>query len=893
MVEFKARLPPIFNPFISNFTRFSEWREEFNVYISASTVFADTVDLPTQQAHLFNIAGADFMKYVKQHITVAATTTITVILDAVGIALKPTCFDLQNHENLFNCTQGAGMPATKFLQEIRDLYSLSGYPDAIPKETVIRDLFISGVVSIEAKRLLFQADSDTLTLAHCLTLVASFESVQAAPLVPEPPAPDLSVSLLQKSDDRFRRLPNAKCYGCGQQPAHHQHQSCLAFKLICHSCGKQGYFAKVCHNSVVSSVATDDLDSDPFKVSSVSELNPRRRCLLPIKINSQVVAALVDSGSDVTVISEAIAKHLNLGFSLPSKPFQRMMAAGGTNLTLVGLISDACLETPQGYLIDDVWVAANLTSSAILGQSSLSAFETLTIHFGGKLPILNVRDISIDNQSTFATHMPVSCFLQLDHTSPAIWAPSRCQSTDDKVFMRAEIQRLLRFVPPILHGIVNLLSSMSQPTQKPRMVIDYAQMVNHITPLDTFPIPLVTDLLDTVSRFTVFSYIDLKATFHQFEIDSSECYLTAFEADGRLFEFNCIPFSLRNSLAVFSRALQDLIGHLPGLVVYLDDVVIGGSTLAEHDANLRTFLKVASEVGLALSADKCTLHGSQLRFLGHIVKNGTIYLDLERSAPFRNFPVPSTAKELERFIGLAVYHSKWVPKFSHVMDPLFEALKNQSLSLLSAAVKAIDQVKDAIHQAILFVPEPNKPLSLSTNASGTAIVAILSQEGWPVAFMSRHLSPSQRHWSLAELKGFAVVQACSQFWHYLSNRPFTVFCDQHGFVQVLNSASTRGVKNTKFTRWHIELAEFDFSIQHIPGVCNTAADALSQSVASIQSMSPNFQLVQSRHVQYGHPGRLRLGHLLRVNGDSDLISNVEEECHMVISNCHVCAEVKP
>ena len=307
---------------------------------------------------------------------------------------------------------------------------------------------------------------------------------------------------------------------------------------------------------------------------------------------------------------------------------------------------------------------------------------------------------------------------------------------------------------------------------------------------------------------------------------------------------------------------------------------------------MRTFLKKASEVNLTFSLRKCVFRGTQLRFLGHIVKNGSISPDPERSAPFRNFPIPSTIKELERFIGLAVYHSKWVPRFSHVMEPLFSALKLRSLPLSSDALQAINQVKKAIHEAVLFVPDPNKPLTLSTDASNTAVAAILSQNCRPVAFMSRRLSTAQKRWSPAELEGYAVVQACQQFRHFLTSRPFTVQCDQHGFVQALNSTSSRAVKNAKFARWRMELAEFDFSIQHIPGILNTAADALSRGVSTV-SMDKEFQLVKSRHEQYGHPGIFRLGQLLRDSEDSSLVSNIEKVCHNVISNCRVCAEVKP
>ena len=78
------------------------------------------------------------------------------------------------------------------------------------------------------------------------------------------------------------------------------------------------------------------------------------------------------------------------------------------------------------------------------------------------------------------------------------------------------------------------------------MVIDYAQMMNQVTPLDAYPLHL--DLLDQISQYSIFSYIDLKDTFHQFRLKSEERHLTAFEADQKLWEFKTL-FHLVSEIA--------------------------------------------------------------------------------------------------------------------------------------------------------------------------------------------------------------------------------------------------------------------------------------------------------------------------------------------------------
>ena len=100
---------------------------------------------------------------------------------------KPKRFDLQKRGKLFEFIQGINVLAAKYLQDLRQLHERTKYLAEVPQETLIRDLFISGVASSEAKRLLFQEDSDTLTIDRCLHLVTSYESVQPTCLESHPP----------------------------------------------------------------------------------------------------------------------------------------------------------------------------------------------------------------------------------------------------------------------------------------------------------------------------------------------------------------------------------------------------------------------------------------------------------------------------------------------------------------------------------------------------------------------------------------------------------------------------------------------------------------------------------------------------------------------------------
>ena len=161
-----------------------------------------------------------------------------------------------------------------------------------------------------------------------------------------------------------------------------------------------------------------------------------------------------------------------------------------------------------------------------------------------------------------------------------------------------------------------------------------------------------------------------------------------------------------------------------------------------------------------------------------------------------------------------------------------------------------------------------------------------------MAFMSRRLTNTQKNWSVAELEGYAVVEACNKFRHYLGNRHFKIRCDQNGFVQALSPRrGGKNIKNRKFARWRIDLAEFNFEIEHVPGALNIAADALSR-IEEI-SVSDSLQLVRLRHEQFGHPGILRLHKLCQESEETSHIPSLEDKCTHIVRNCKICAENKP
>ena len=72
---------------------------------------------------------------------------------------------------------------------------------------------------------------------------------------------------------------------------------------------------------------------------------------------------------------------------------------------------------------------------------------------------------------------------------------------------------------------------------KKRMVIDYSQTVNRFTHLDVYPLPRIDELINEIAKTKYYSTVDLKSAYYQFPLVKEDREFTAFEANGKLYQY--------------------------------------------------------------------------------------------------------------------------------------------------------------------------------------------------------------------------------------------------------------------------------------------------------------------------------------------------------------------
>ena len=191
------------------------------------------------------------------------------------------------------------------------------------------------------------------------------------------------------------------------------------------------------------------------------------------------------------------------------------------------------------------------------------------------------------------------------------------------------------------------------------MVINYSQKVNSFTHLDAYPLPRIDELINEIAKTKYYSTVDLKSAYYQVPLAKEDKELTAFEANGKLYQYCRMSFGVSNGVSTFQRIIDNLSEkyNLKQTYAYLDNVTLTGIDKNEHDENLKALLDAAKCEGFTFNESKSVYAVTELDLLGYRVLYNTIKPDPSQLQPPVNLPFPSTKRELKRCLGLFAYYA--------------------------------------------------------------------------------------------------------------------------------------------------------------------------------------------------------------------------------------------
>jgi len=135
---------------------------------------------------------------------------------------------------------------------------------------------------------------------------------------------------------------------------------------------------------------------------------------------------------------------------------------------------------------------------------------------------------------------------------------------------------------------------------------------------------------------------------------------TAFEADGKLYQYCRLPFGVTNGVSCFQRIINSVItdNDLKQTFAYLDNLTIGGFDKADHDCHFKKFFDTASKINLTFNDAKSVVAVTEIDILGYRISQGSISPDPEHLRPLIGLPIPKSSKELKRCLGMFAYYTR-------------------------------------------------------------------------------------------------------------------------------------------------------------------------------------------------------------------------------------------
>lgn len=668
---------------------------------------------------------------------------------------------------------------------------------------------------------------------------------------------------------------NVLCKRCG---TNHVYGSCPAYHQQCNKCLGYNHFAKVCKSKStnysnkprhINNVSVTDseeiglsenrpnlfigvLNNDTRPSTNISETTRQCNSIVPsslgpnklisktynewnvnLLIKDQRVKFRIDSGAQADILPVKIFNRLvsnNRRKNCLKVSQSKLTTYLGETLPVLGVCSFICtygnVRKPVTFHVIDA------DSEPLLGLSTCTLFNLIK-------RVENVQSVELSDvvKSNIDLFQGIGKLAGKHHievdpsVKPVIHAPRKIPVTLEKP-LRHKLDELERtgIIEKVI-GPTDWVNSLVITVKKDnslRLCLD-PKPLNCAIKREHFQLPTLDEITSKLSGANVFSTLDALNGFWQIELDEESSKLCTFNTPYGRYKFMRLPYGISSAAEVFSQRFKQIFDDIEGVEPYVDDLIVWGKNQVEHDHRLSLVLERAREQNIRFNLSKCKFSKSSVKYMGHILSNKGIQVDLEKVSAINDMPKPSCKKDIERFLGMITYVNKFIPKMSDRTAPLRELLKsNRAFQFNSEQEQAfLDLKKLLVEQPVLQFYDVSKDVVLSVDSSSEGVAGVLLQNNLPVAYTSKALTETQKRWAQIEKEMFAIVHTCEKFHQYIYGKSVLVESDCKPLEVIYKKPLVSCPPRLQHLL--IRLQRYDIEVQYKPGKELFIADTLSRA----------------------------------------------------------------
>ncbi|KAA0037939.1 Retrovirus-related Pol polyprotein from transposon 17.6 [Cucumis melo var. makuwa] len=198
-----------------------------------------------------------------------------------------------------------------------------------------------------------------------------------------------------------------------------------------------------------------------------------------------------------------------------------------------------------------------------------------------------------------------------------------------------------------------------------------------------------------------------------------------------------MPFGLSNAPSTFMRLMNQVLHPFLDkfVIVYFDDILVFSRTLDEHHVHLQQLFEALAKNELYINLKKCIFCMEEIAFLGFIIRKNHILMDEKKVKAIKNWPIHTSVKEVQAFVGLASFYRKFIHNFNTIAAPITDCLKKGTFLWENRQQDSFELLKENLsNNPVLKLPDFSQPFAVAVDACGTGIGVVLSQSGHPIEY---------------------------------------------------------------------------------------------------------------------------------------------------------------